>query len=152
MVKWRGLGYTVQRGKKNGLAKICKDNFVNILKTWNCTLQVGEFYGLWIIARWSGCFLKIYKDTGIISCKKKKNRSTYTNTQRRAGNFQRSYRVSQYKNHFYSFYNKTRQIFVIRQTYKQKGTKEKDIVKALKESNLSMPTMNIFKFHCFHYL
>lgn len=82
MVKWRGLGYTGQRGKKNGLAKICKDNFVNILKTWNCTLQVGEFYDLWIIAQWSGYFLKIYKDTGIISCKKKKSIDIYQHSKK----------------------------------------------------------------------
>lgn len=133
-----GWTHPVEREKKNVLVKIYKNNTVNILKT--SELYTLNKWKLWLVNYIpKKLFLIKSAKTGIISRVVKINQHIAI-LKERTSNFPWSYRITSNKSHFYISCNKNRQTT----TYNQKKKKRwKDIVKTLKESNLSIPTLNI---------
>ena len=137
-----GWTHTGERAKKNTQVKIYKNNTVNILKT--SELYTLNKWKLWLINYIpKKLFLIKSAKTEIIRVVKINQHIAIL--KERTSNFPWSYRTTNNKSHFYISCNKNRQTT----TYNQKK-RWKDIVKTLKESNLSISTLNIaFNFTVF---
>lgn len=128
----------IRKRKEKCTSKNLQNNTVNILKT--SELYTLNKWILWLVNYiLMKLFLKKSAKIGIISRVVKINQHIAI-LKERTSNFHWSYRITSNKSHFYISCNKNRQTT----TYKPKKKKRrKEIVKTLKESNLSIPTMNI---------